>query len=315
MTRIPNGGEGESHGVEWVDVEELTELALEYRDAMLAELGVVGVERTSQSTAPGEEIRRYPVETTGAHDGVRDVIGRVLRDVREYNDSEHEVLRDEAVQYATVRLTTGTAAIYSSATTVLGWEHPPTPREVRVAEYLDDVTESDVSPHNPQIPLSEAAETIVEQITPNDPRFDDSDLWVPPEETPVANTTAIRECVTALKHEANSRLHRLRFSEDYDDPLRYRLSTTRGLIVEHYFDNPRDEYDSESWDRVYLGSDAEPADDAEVEALGYVSIPGGGTTSILTIPELQRPEDVLDLPTAEPLAPNDSSGEDGTSDR
>ena len=302
--------------------DDFIELALEYRDEMLKSLGVIGVEHAGSYSAPGEEIRRYPVETAGAHDGAGNTVGthRVLTDVRHYDDPEHEIPSDDAVNYLTVRETTGYAAIQSSATMALGWSTIPTPREIRLAEHLNDLTESDVSPHHHRINRARAAEEIIEQIYPRDSRYDEADLWLPLEETSITNTIAVEECVAALRYgEDDENNHPIRFRNDYadadvDGPLDYRLSTPRGVIVDKYFDNPVDEYGSESWHRVYSGVQTSEID-ADVEALGYISIDGdelddGVETRVVTIPEMRKPEDVLDLPAPEPRAPPEEPSEE-----
>ena len=320
-----DGGIGAGSGdddIEWIDEDGFTELALEYRDEMLKSLGVVGVEHAGSYSAPGEEIRRLPVETTGAHDGAGNTVGthRVLTDVRGYDDPEHEIPSDDAVQYLTVRETTGYAAIQSSATMALGWSTVPTPREVRLAEHLNDLTESDVSPHHHQINRARAAEEIIEQVYPRNSRYDDADLWLRPEETPISNTIAVEDCVAALRFgEWDDDNHIVRFRNDFadsetDGPLDYRLSTPRGLIVDKFFDNPPDEYRSESWYCVYSGLKTTEVD-ADVEALGYVSADGdedqkGIETHVVTIPEMRKPEDVLDLPAPEPRAPPEGENDD-----
>jgi len=309
-----DGGSGDDD-IEWIDGDDFAELALQYRDEMLKSLGVIGVEHAGSYSAPGEEIRRYPVETAGAHGGAGNTVGthRILTDVRHYDDPEHEIPSEGAVNYLTVRETTGYAAIQSSATMALGWSTIPTPREIRLAEHLNDLTESDVSPHHHQINRARAAEEIVEQIYPRDSRYDKADLWLSPEETSISNTIAIEECVAALRYGEDDEDNRIvRFRNDYadseaDGPLDYRLSTPRGLIIDKYFDNPRGEYGSERWYRVYGGLKSTEID-ADVEALGYVSVDGdedddGIETRVVTIPEMRKPEDVLDLPAPEPRAP------------
>jgi hypothetical protein len=315
---VTDGGIGAGGGdddIEWIDDGDFAELALEYRDEMLKSLSAIGVEHASSYSAPGEEIRRLPVETTGAHDGAGNTVGthRVLTDVRGYDDPEHEIPSDDAVHYLTVRETTGYAAIQSSATMALGWSTIPTPREIRLAEHLNDLTESDVSPHHHRINRARAAEEIIEQVYPRDSRYDDADLWLRPEETSIGNTVAVDECVAALRYgEWDDDNHIVRFRDDYadseaDGPLDYRLSTPRGLIVDKFFDNPRGEYGSETWYQVYSGLKTTEVD-ADVEALGYVSADGdqddkGIETHVVTIPEMRKPEDVLDLPAPEPRAP------------
>jgi len=196
----------------------------------------------------------------------------------------------------------------------LGWSTIPTPREVRLAEHLNGLDGSDVKPDYPWISRSRAAEEIVEQVYPRDTRYDEANLWLLPKETSISNTVAIRECVAALQYNEKDHLtHIIRFRDDYDEtdtdePLDYRLTTT-GLALESYFDNPSDEFGSESWHRVYCGAKRTEVD-ADVEAMGYVTAAGdedskGIETQVVTIPEMRKPEDVLDLPAPEPDAPQD----------
>jgi len=320
---IVTDGGSKDDDVEWIDSEEIVELALEYRDKMLKSLGVIGIENSASYSAPGEQVRRYPVETAGSHTGNTVGTHRVLTDVRNYDDPDHAVASDNQVKYMTVRETTGYAAIQSSATTALGWSTIPTPREVRLSEYLENLDKSDVKPHHPRISRTRAAEEIVEQVFPDNSKYDKYDLWLKPEETSIVNTIAIEECVAALRfNEDEKRNHIIRFCGDYDDantdaPLDYRLSTPRGIIIEKYFDNPSDELGSESWHRVYLGLEANEVD-ADVDAMGYVSIDaddaGGESveTDVVTIPEMQRPEDILDLPSPEPRKPSGKNRSQGS---
>lgn len=302
--------------VDWVDGDDVVELAKEYRDEMAKSLGIVGISHHPSYAAPGEEIRRYPVETVGSP--VTKGIGthRVLTNVTNF-DGEDEVAASEDVDYLTVRETTGYAAIQSSATMALGWGTVPTPREVRLGEYLFGLDDRDLQPDG-RVARCDVAEEIVEMMFPSTSQYDKADVWVRLSDAPVSNVLALEECVTALRFrdDKSERNHIARYRDDYPDdaadgPLQYRLSISQ-LVVEKYFDNPTGEHGSESWHRIYSGFDFDEID-AEVEATGYVAEvneddeDGTGTsetdTHLVTIPEMKLPEKVLDLPAPEPTDP------------
>jgi hypothetical protein len=319
---VDAGGEDDAN---WIDADDFAELALEYRDEMLKSLGVVGIEHSLSYSAPGEEIRRVPVETAGCHKDAGNTVGtdRILTNVRGYDDPDHEVPSDADVDYLTVRETTGYAAIQSSATMALGWGTIPTPREIRLAEHLVGFDETDVTKHH-RVNQRRAAEEIVEQVFPRDSRHDERDLWLEIDETAIGNVEAVEQCVSALRfHGDDHRNHLIRYwsthcdrglalDEEADGPLDYRLSTPRGLIVEKYFDNPRGEHGSESWYQVYVGRGDEETD-AEIEATGYITAGSEEDnvkeldTRVVTIPEMQLPQDVLNLPTPAPRAPQNAA--------
>lgn len=309
--------------------EPLAELALDYRDKMLRELGVIGVEKHTSPSFPGEKIRRIPMQP-GGFDDLPNGNTRVLTDTREYDantdtdsdtDSDNPVVSKDDVLFATVRETTGPAAIYSSQTTTIGWDTLPTPREIKLAEYLLDIEEDDVKPEG-HIPRDDAAEKITRMIFPYGECADRYNLWQPVRDTNIDNETAIRDCVTALTYydehryepDVNHTYQLLRWederygesSERNADTLRYRFSTD-GLIVEtHRREKPAWETD------VYIGTEIDDLQEVEPDTpsgpIGCLSFDfqtrDGETrstqTKVMTIPEMKRPEHVLDLPNPRP---------------
>jgi len=299
--------------IDWINADEFTDLVIEYRDEMLRSLGVVGTEHSMTYSAPGEQIRRYPVEATDSHVTKGISTHRILTDVSVYDDEDgkSEITPATDTRFMTIRETTGYAAIQSSATFGLGWKTVPTPREVRLAEHLENYNESDIQ--TGRVPRSKAAEKIIEELFPSNSKYDESELWLDVRETSVDNVRAIEDCVSALRYREDSyNNHIVRYHEDYSDeepdgPLDYRLSS-RGLIIEKYFDNPSGEFGSESWHRVYAGYELDEVD-AEVDAMGYVFAEGEDDeedleTSVVTIPEMKLPQDVLDLPAPMPNTPH-----------
>lgn len=318
---------------EFISPEAFAELVLEYRDEMLKSLGVIGVS-TGQNHSPGEKIRRMPVEQEGRHHR-RDAVGgdRLLMDVRDYgddtDDAEDAVAAHEDAKFATVRETTGHAAIYSSGTTTLVWSTMPTPREVRIAEYLESFDARDIDTSG-SVGVDWAAEEIVIQLFPRATKHDGARLWLTDDETGVENVQAIEECVTALRLDPDREYHdpvryRDEFGDDEPDTLKYRLSVPY-LTVEKHYDSDAD-WESASWHRVYAGDPLAEVDGAGIDAMGYVTFSGelpadDGPfsddepreleidTELLTIPEMIPPEDVLDLPVPEPVRPETDETED-----
>lgn len=323
-----------------IEREEFAALAFEYIDEMLNSLGVLGIHSAASYSAPGEVLRRYPVETTGGIEGIANDVGntRVLTDVRDY-DGEHDVPAHEDVQFMTVRETTGYAAIESSATTALGWSTMPTPREIRLAEYLDGITERDLFEHYPNSCARDRfAVTLMKRLFPTNDRNDQMGMWVEIDDAPITNVDAMEHCVGALRMNDEDTENHIVSYRRYDNqdgpeaPLHHRLSAGP-LISEHYFDNPRGEYGSESWKRTYIRKfDGEVIEvEAEGTALGYMTatydpVEDGGEdptdswgdpretfeidSRVVCIPEMRRPDHVLDIPAPEPQNPHAEEGEE-----
>lgn len=307
-----------------LDPDELRELALDYCDQMMNDLGVIGIASAAHRHVPGEEIRRLPVETPGAHDDAHVGVGhdRILTDVRDY-DGDDDVAAHDDVQFMTVRETTGRAAIYSNATLGLGWETIPTPREVRVAEFLEGIDERDLARDGFAVRPEDASEEILRRMLPRDPRADKIGLWVDVDDAAIDNVGALESCVTAVtvasSAPSNRRYYLARYADEWgtDDEttLRSRWSSDLlgGLVVEYRTERRGPGTPSRRWYAGHVrdhnaGGWAEH--DTEADATGYATITDDDgnsvTTTLRVIPELIPPHAVLDLDEPAPPAPTDA---------
>jgi hypothetical protein len=314
--------------------EEIIRLAKKYRDQLLDSLKVTGVVSSGSFSAPGEKIREIPVESQSvSHPSYYggSATHRIVTDVRDYT-GDSEVISSEDTEFLTIRRTVGRAAQFSSATLAFGWETIPTPREVKIAEYLYSLDDRDLKRcHYIErgVKIGSVSHGIIRAITPTNELADKHSLWMPVEQTGIGNVMAIEKGVTALKrNNEDDRYHLVRYEkfEGRDDHLRHRLETDF-FAAEHYFDNS-DGYGSESWDDIYIGRGRQKADYMTVNALGKIEVEADSestaerleeipdellpSTQIFTIPELVRPEFVLDVPPTKPADPTEANG--GTSE-
>ncbi|WP_336328728.1 hypothetical protein [Halovenus sp. HT40] len=302
----------------FISQEEFAELAAEYRDELLKSLGVLGHQRSPSHSAPGEKLRDYPVEAPVGHRGTHESVGqRILTDVTDYDD-DLDIPASNDIQYMTIRTTTGLSAIYSSATIGLGWETVPTPREVRLAEYLVALDESDLSPNDYKVSREGAADMLIETLFPRDITFDQDGLWISNEETAVSNVYSIKDCVSMVTQthgETTSRLQRVHGTDDFGDETdvfsRWEFGNVVSdkVVVESYTGPDHTTPSPDRRHRVYVYDPSEGSwqkqdeSTTTVNGWGYVETESA-ETELYTIPEFATPEDVLDLPRKTPENPH-----------
>lgn len=298
-----------------IDREEYLNIAHEYRDALLKSLGVIGIQHSATRTIPENRIRELPVEAAESHTTTGSIgHSRQLIDVTNYT-GDLDVPSAEDVQYMTIRETTGRAAIWSSATLGLGWETIPTPREVKLAEYLEGLQDKYITPDSyGGITPTNLVETLEKNLFGSSLRDDKIDLWLPPEKTNITNTTAVEDCVARVTANLTKEkwLHPIRHengmshSQEGEKPFSRFSVHLHGctLAVESYntghtFEDRIWTYDKEGWHSLegnsegtgYLTVDEEqqPFTDNSVPPKEHRTI----DTEVYTIPEFAKPEDIL----------------------
>lgn len=311
--------------------DELAELAAEYRDALLRELGIVGIEHASSGRDFEHIVRKnYPVERAASMARSFNGVGnsRLLYDISGRDDGGETVSGHEESRFATVRETTGYAAIQSSATLTLCWKHLPTPREILVAEYLEALDGRDLSPEQGVSEGGNVAERLIGLVF--DDRVDKLGEtpplpWLGLADTTLDNVAAIEHHVAGAIVEVDGRdnysIETIRFDRergrDAEDGPFSRWSVGFGmgaaLAVESY---------STDWgkrhDRVFgtgFGDFGDPASEEWHELSGLTTdgwgyIEGEITpediganddhdasevrTRIVCVPECRHPSEVLD---------------------
>ncbi|WP_153952986.1 hypothetical protein [Halosegnis longus] len=284
--------------------DEFTTYLTEYRDAILVDIGVQGTEHRRRGGVDAPKLRRMPITTTGAHSRIHQGVGhdRILQDVTQYS-GENELASDEDVNFITVRETTGYAAIDSSATMSIAWTTPPTPREVRVAEYLIDF---DIDHHATESAPSYVERDIIEQLFPHKQGPNDW-LWVAVDDAPVDYVQAIEACVCGLTLTPKDSYYGAVTHRDGESWADFVYEVPGTLRVERHRDAA-----GEIQRTVYLtGASGEQTElkNATQNAIGKVTDETtvvGATdndtldTDVFVIPEAPRPSDVIDVAPTEP---------------
>jgi hypothetical protein len=257
---------------------------------------------------------------------------RQLRDVRDY-EGESDLASSADVDWLTVRETSGPGAIFSSGTLTLGWSDPPTPREVRLAEYLEGLEDEQIAPGVQQsagVDRDAVRQALIENMFTVLDEERRELLWVDHDDAPVDNMEALTECVGGIKiqhavsHNAGERreriaIPRVEVETDRDDAPSTRIafgSSLGHVAMEHYYGY------RERSEHLFVGDrdlgSSDPHDwtelNASISAVGIardihrvrvaddelVSQYTGEIPSIkmdatvATIPEFAPPEDVLE---------------------
>lgn len=317
--------------------EDLTELATEYRDTLLRDLGVTGIEHATKGRDFDTVLRkRYPVEraasSTGSFNGVGN--SRFLYDITGRDDGGESVSGHPDSRYATVRETTGFAAIQSSATLTLCWTDLPSPREVLVAEYLEALDERDLRPETEAVEDENVAERLIDILF--DSRLDHRNElpfpWLDLADVAIDNTAAIEHhvagTVTTIDGRDLPRIETIRFESDHgrdaeDGPFSrwaVGIGINATLAVESYstgwgkrharvfvqtfeeFGDSDGDWPEDEWHTAEsLSTDGWGFVDGEVDATMFDRSEGEDedesadiSTHVVCIPECRHPSDVLD---------------------
>jgi hypothetical protein len=331
---------------------DLAELAAEYRDALMRDIGVVGIEHAASGRDFGDPLRaRYPVERAASATETFNGAGnsRILYSIADSDDGGESVSGHPESRFATVRETTGMAAIQSSATLTLCWRELPSPREILVAEYLEALGDRDLRPEFGVSADENVAERLVDVVF--DSRLDLYDElpfpWLDLADVSIGNTEAIKHHVAGVLTTVDGReghtIETVRFESDHgrdaeDGPFsRWAadIGTEASLAAESY---------STGWgkrhDRAFIHSfDGWRDDEGEWFATDGIDVDGWGyvdgavdtavfgdddgdsadiSTRVVCIPECRHPGDVLDgdevdvdLGHASPETPLAGPREDG----
>lgn len=264
MARNAASGGGDEQTENELGNDEFANLVRQYRDALLSEIGVVDVEDSPFNPDLGRAINQhYPVEQAASTVGLNNLSNaRRVFDISEQDDGE-TVSENADAQYATVRDISNVLAEKTADDVTLYWEMLPTPRQIKVAEYLESLDSSDFQPEYPISPTGPISGRLIETLFPYRtdsspelpfPSRADSDTelpfpWLNVTETAIYNVDAIRHhvagSIVTINRNTNGavsdQITPIRFEEDDEhdpDSPSSRWATNLGihanLAVERY---------------------------------------------------------------------------------